>query len=164
MRKHKWIVGSVVVVLLFGLIWFWTERRASQSGLEPLPIERKRIGAFKPPANTFGAFLHASVVDFDGDGEPELLTYFQSSGARGGRMLPKKTCWMSLENGATAQTPLIALLPSELTTPNCFRWLAQFQQGELPLLRETVAWDLATRQAVRLRYADGKWQSQPIRN
>ena len=162
MRQRKWIVGSVIVLLLFGLIWFWTERRASQVGLEPLPIERKRIGAFKKPANTFGAFFHASIVDYDGNGEPELLTYFQSAGAGGGLMSPKMTCWMSLENGATTQTPLIALLPSRLTTPNTFEWLPQFRQGELPLLRETIAWDSATRRAVRLRYADGKWQSQPI--
>ncbi|MCX7926269.1 MAG: hypothetical protein N2554_10725, partial [Fimbriimonadales bacterium] len=55
---------------------------------------------------------------------------------------PKMTCWMALDSGATATTPSLALLPSELTQPNDLARVAQFQQDELPMLQ----------------YRDGVWR------
>ncbi|MCS7208412.1 MAG: VCBS repeat-containing protein [Fimbriimonadales bacterium] len=163
MRVRRWIVIGLLLVALIGILGFWATRRADVTPFEPLGVERRQIGAFRPPPALSGMFKDASLVDFDGDGEPELLAHYQHAGPRGGTVVPQMTFWMSLKDGSVDSTPLLAVLPSDQRSPTAyFPWHAQFQPGELPLLQEVIALDRGAWECFLLRRAEGSWRTEPL--
>lgn len=166
MRKRWLITGLIVLLLLaLGAIWWMSASRPPALELAPLTLERKPVGKLPPPPAGAGTdiyyeYTRATLVDFDADGAPELLALGEVLDS--GFLKPTYTAWLSLKDGATARTPLIALTPSMTTVSGDLTIGAPIAPNSLPLAREVIAWDRRAQAPLLLKRTDKGWQTEPL--
>ncbi|MCX7925301.1 MAG: hypothetical protein N2554_05760, partial [Fimbriimonadales bacterium] len=134
-------VGIVVGFALagIGLLWFAGTRRSGEPALEPLMLERKRMGVLPRPPQLRGGedyweYTRATLADLDADGVPELLALGEVLAHNA--LKPSGTVWLSLKDGATSTTPLLPLMPSVTNTSGYYSRHATVPPNSLPLARE----------------------------
>jgi hypothetical protein len=165
MRK-RWVTLGLIALLILalGVLWFLSAQNASSSKLAPLHLQRKRAGRLPSPPLTSGTdyyeYTHATLVDFDNDGTPELLA--QGAILERGFLKPAFTGWVALKSGATGMTDKIALMPSVTRADGDFTLEAPVPPDSLPLAREVIAWDAKTQEPLILRRTAQGWQTQPV--
>ncbi len=166
MRK-RWILVGLIALVLFGAFTVGILlRRSTRPSLEPLQVERIRVGTLpRPPEHagiridTYG-FGSATLVDFDGDAFPELLAVGHVPHAH--TYKPYYTAWLSLKDGASDKISLITLTPSVPITSGDFTAPAFPPVGSLPLARQAIAWDATDLEPLVLTRDAQGWQSKPL--
>ncbi len=165
--RRRWIIMGLIGLLLLalGAIWLMSAPRPPALELAPLRVERKQVGKLPPPPAGAGkdiyyAYTRATLVDFDGDGAPELLALGEV--LDGGFLKPTYTAWLSLRDGAVSRTPLIALMPSMTTLSGDLTVDAPIAPNSLPLAREVIAWDRRALAPLLLKRTNKGWQTEPL--
>ena len=153
-KKALWIVAAIVV-LLGVVFWFW--QFYTPPPYEPLTIQRQSLGRF-PTVPREALDVQASCLsDLDSNGEPEVIALYVDW-RKGG--MPHSALWHNL-HGEPERMPLFVLSPSVSHT-DLKKPIPPSQQGNLPLPRELIGWNVKTGQIALLTRADERWQMRPI--